>query len=214
MTRKVVASNAMSTRRRSATDGIDAHAVAGGAEFGDRRLDALARIGGERLEVDRPRAPPPRFEIGRRRARRRAQHAFRFDIERDVGEPQHLRLRDRAPAGPRHGRSPRCRGRTSSCCSVALTRSEISSRSPDAATLARRTVTANAPLLPSREGLALELRLDQAVDLGERHVDRHRDVDAALLALRQRSRASPGTGTPAWSRSARCASRPRRRSAA
>ena len=33
--------------------------------------------------------------------------------------------------------------------SVALTRSEISSRSPDAATLARRTVTANDPLLSS-----------------------------------------------------------------
>ena len=36
-----------------------------------------------------------------------------------------------------------------------------------------------------RERLARELRLDQAVDLGERHVDRHRDADAALLALRR-----------------------------
>ena len=35
-----------------------------------------------------------------------------------------------------------------------------------------------------REGLALELRLHQAVELGERHVDRHRDRDLALVDRR------------------------------
>jgi hypothetical protein len=57
--------------------------------------------------------------------------------------------------------------------SRALTSSEIRRRSPDAVTLARSTVTSTGPLPSSGKERALHLRFQQAVDLGEGHVDRH-----------------------------------------
>ena len=57
----------------------------------------------------------------------------------------------------------------------ALTRSEISSRSPAAAMLAASTVTSPGELPSSGKVLPLSCASMQAVELGERHVDRHRD---------------------------------------
>ena len=85
--------------------GIDPHAVAGGAEIGERRLDAAARVGGEGLQVDRCLLRHRVEEIWRHRLRRRAEGAFRFDVERHVGEPQHLRLAiEHRPAPDMDGR--------------------------------------------------------------------------------------------------------------
>ena len=96
--------------------GIDLHARLRRAEIRERRLDALARIRGERLEID-PRILGERvLDVRDRGARRRAQAARRLPPTarrarcRSGAAPA---ARCRAPACPTHARRPRRRGRTS-----------------------------------------------------------------------------------------------------
>ena len=215
ITRSVVASNAMPTSRSAVTAAstrTPSPAARKSAIAASMLLRALAANGlrsttallGQRLLEIRHR--------GARGGAEQPERRLRLDVERDVGEPQHLARRDRAPAGPRHARSPRRRGRTSSCFSFALTRSEISSRSPEAATLDAADVTANAPLWSSGKVLPLScasirrLTSVNGTSIGTAMLTR------PCSSLRHDARAAPGTGNPAWSRSARCGSRPARRS--
>ena len=75
--------------------------------------------------------------------------------------------------------------------SLALTRIEISSRPPEAATLTPLTVAVNAPPLVQRKGLADKLRFHHAGDFREGNVDRHADIDVTPLHLRNQFQSVP-----------------------
>ena len=61
------------------------------------------------------------------------------------------------------------------------------------------TSTSTGGIAGLRESAALELRFEQLVDLGERHVDRHADRELAVVESAARVRAAPGTDSRAWS---------------
>ena len=117
ITRSVLASNSMPTSRSAVTAAstrTPSALLRKSAIAASMLLRALMR---ERVQVDGRALGQRGFEIRDRGARRGAEQTegrLRFDVERDVGEPQHLARRDRAPACPRHARSPRRRDRTSS----------------------------------------------------------------------------------------------------
>ena len=67
----------MPTRRSSGDAGLDLDAVDRLLEIGDRRLDALLRVRGERLEIDHGVVGERFLQIGNGRARGGAEQAER-----------------------------------------------------------------------------------------------------------------------------------------
>ena len=147
ITRKVAASNAIPTRRRSLT-AASMRTRNSGRRSRQRPRRPLFGLGGERLEVDDcplgqrvAQLRPCRLGRGAEQPERR----FRLNVEFDVGEPDELLIA--VEDGPTRNVNVRLRPRLNQLLrSRALTRIEINRRSPEAADSAWRTVTSTGPL--------------------------------------------------------------------
>ncbi len=142
------------------------------------------------------------LEIGDRRARGGAQKSerrFRFDLER-ISVSRSICSFGSSTGLPQTWTFASAPKPNQLFFSRALTRNEISRRSPDGATSRAGSLTSTARC--RRPGIAaLELRFKQPVHFRERHVDRP-PMRPRPLSAAARSRAWRGTDNSAWSRSA------------
>ena len=155
------------------------HAVLVLLEIGDRGGDLLLRIGGERLEVDGRLLGQRLLQMRHRRARRgpeQSERRLRFDGELDIGQPQRLlRLVEHRPAPDMHGGFA---AETEEAL-LLLGVDQQRDQQPVAGRRHGRALDGDVDRARAvlRKGAPGELRLDDLVDLGKGHVDRHADAD-------------------------------------
>src|SRR5262245_60112249 len=165
---------------------VDVHAVGDLLEFGQRRGNLRSRVVGEGFEIENRLLRQRFLEIrhcGAGGGAEQAKGRLRFNCQRNIGEPQDLALLVERRFAPDVHRRLRAEAEP------ALFLARLHAQRDQQPVAGCRQVGAqhldvDRPAAVIGEVAALELLLEQLVEFGKRHVDRHADCEYAVLHRR------------------------------